>query len=134
MNKVILLGRLTKDVELRTTQNGKSVTTFSIAVQRRFAQEGQPQADFINCVAWRQQAEFISKYFSKGSMISIVGNIQNRSWDGQDGKKQYTTEIIVDEVYFTGEKKENATQGENDAFIDAGFSEMAAPNEEDLPY
>lgn len=134
MNKVILLGRLTKDVELRTTQNGKSVTTFSIAVNRRFAKEGQTQADFINCVAWGSQAEFITKYFNKGSMISVVGNIQNRSWDGQDGKKNYTTEIIVDEVYFAGGKKENATQGENDAFIQEGFSEMAAPDESELPF
>lgn len=128
------MGRITKDIELRSTQSGKSVVTFSIAVKRRFAKEGQPQADFINCVAWGQQAEFISKYFNKGSMIAIVGNIQTRSWDGQDGKKQYTTEIIVDEVYFAGEKKENATQGEIDAFTEAGFSEMAAPNEEDLPF
>ena len=134
MNKAILMGRVTKDIELKHTPNGVAVITFTIAVNRRFAKEGQTQADFINCVAWRQQAEFIAKYFNKGSMISVVGNIQNRSWDGQDGKKNYTTEIIVDEVYFTGEKKENATQGENDAFTDAGFSEMAAPNEEDLPF
>lgn len=133
MNKVILMGRMVKDVELRTTQTGKSVTTFSIAVKRRFAQEGQPQADFINCVAWGSQAEFIAKYFSKGSMISIVGNIQTRSWDGQDGKKNYTTEVIIDEVYL-GEKKENATQGENDAFTAEGFSAMIAPPDEDLPF
>ena len=109
MNKVILMGRLTRDAEMRQTPQGTSVASFSIAVNRRFAKEGQQQADFINCVAWRQQAEFICKYFRKGSMIAIVGSIQTRSWDGQDGKRQYATEVLVDEVYFTGSKAESGT-------------------------
>ena len=134
MNNVVLMGRITKDIELRSTQNGKSVVTFSMAVKRRFAKEGQPQADFINCVAWGQQAEFIAKFFNKGSMIAIVGNIQTRSWDGQDGKKQFATEIIVDEVHFTGEKKENATQGENDAVTEADFTMIDAPADDTLPF
>lgn len=138
MNKVILMGRTTQDIELRQTANGKSVTTFSIAVKRRFAQEGQtPQTDFINCVAWGSQAEFIAKYFNKGSMISVIGNIQTRSWDGEDGKKRYATEVIVDEVYFTGEKRENANNGNSDAFSQGGFESfevMTAPDESDLPF
>ena len=102
MNKVILMGRLTKDVEMRQTPTGVSVARFTMAVNRRFSKEGQ--ADFINCIAWRQTGEFISRYFSKGNMIAVVGSIQSRSWEGQDGKKQYATEVIVDEAYFTGEK------------------------------
>lgn len=104
MNRAILMGRLTKDPELRYTQQGTAVVSFTIAVNRRFAKEGQQQADFISCVAWRQTAEFICKYFKKGSMLAVVGSIQTRSWDGQDGKRQYATEVLVDEVHFTGEK------------------------------
>lgn len=107
MNKVILMGRLTKDVEMRQTPNGVSVARFTLAVNRRFAKEGQQQADFINCVAWRQTGEFIARYFQKGSMIAVVGSIQSRSWDGQDGKKQYATEVNVEEAYFTGPKSES---------------------------
>ena len=110
MNKVILMGRLTKDAEMRQTPNGISVARFTLAVNRRFAKEGQQQADFINCVAWRQTGEFIARYFRKGSMIAVVGSIQSRSWDGQDGKKQYATEVNVEEAYFTGEKSENTGQ------------------------
>ena len=106
MNKVILMGRLTKDVEMRQTPNGISVARFTLAVNRRFAKEGQQQADFINCVAWRQTGEFIARYFQKGSMIAVIGSIQSRSWDGQDGKKQYATEVNVEEAYFTGSKSE----------------------------
>lgn len=107
MNKVILMGRLTRDVELRQTPNGVSVASFSIAVNRRFAKEGQQQADFINCVAWRTTAEFISRYFGKGRMIAVVGSLQTRSWDDQQGVKHYTTEVVVDEAHFTGSRAES---------------------------
>ena len=110
MNRAILMGRLTKEVEMRQTPDGVSVARFTLAVNRRFAKEGQQQADFINCVAWRQTGEFIARYFQKGSMIAVVGSIQSRSWDGQDGKKQYATEVNVEEAYFTGEKSESAGQ------------------------
>lgn len=110
MNKIILMGRLTKDVELRQTPSGTSVVRFSIAVNRRFAKDGQQQADFINCVAWRQTGEFIARYFHKGSMIAVVGSIQSRSWEGQGGKRQYSTEVNVDEAYFTGEKSDTYSQ------------------------
>ena len=110
MNKVILMGRLTRDVEMRQTTSGATVARFSIAVNRRFKNsEGNYDTDFINCVAWRQTGEFISRYFQKGSMIAVVGSIQSRSWDGQDGKKQYATEVVVDEAYFTGSRSETNT-------------------------
>ncbi len=105
MNKAILVGRLTRDPELRATGSGVSVCSFTVAVDRRFVRAGEErQADFINCVAWRQTAEFICKYFAKGRMIGIIGSIQTRTWDDKEGKKQYTTEVIVDEAYFTESK------------------------------
>lgn len=122
MNKVILMGRLTRDVEMRQTPNGVSLARFSIAVNRRFAgKDAQQQADFINCVAWRQTGEFIARYFQKGSMIAVIGSIQSRSWDGNDGKKQYATEVVVDEAYFTGSRAESGTQG--GGFQNQGFSQ-----------
>jgi single-strand DNA-binding protein len=104
LNKVILMGRLTRTPEPAQTPSGVAVARFSIAVNRRFAKEGQQQVDFISCTAWRSTAEFICKHFKKGNMIAVAGSIQTRSWDGQDGKKQFATDVIADEVYFTGEK------------------------------
>ena len=104
MNRVILMGRLTADPELRQTPQGTSVTSFTIAVDRRIKTENGQQADFITCVAWRKTAEFICRYFQKGRMIAVEGQLQSRSWDTQDGKRQYATEVIVDNVSFTGEK------------------------------
>ena len=119
MNKVILMGRLTRDVEIRQTPNGVSLARFTIAVNRRFAgKDAQQQADFINCVAWRQTGEFLARYFRKGSMVAVVGSLQSRSWDGQDGKRQYSTEVSVDEVYFTGSRAETGGQG---GLQDSGF-------------
>lgn len=110
MNKAILVGRLTADPERRTTPNGVSVCSFSVAVDRRFKDaNGERKADFINCVAWRQTAEFICNYFAKGRMIGLVGSIQTRSWTDNEGKKRYATEVIVDEAYFTDSK--SASEG-----------------------
>lgn len=140
MNKVILMGRLTKDPELRTTPSGVSVANFSIAVNRRFAKEGQQQADFINCVAWKGTAEHIKRWFVKGSMIAVVGSIQTRSWDGQDGKRQYATEVVVDEAYFTGEKRESGTYNQTppaDKFSQipsGGFDDFEDINLDDGPF
>lgn len=112
MNKVILVGRLVRDAELQQTPSGTSVARFTVAVNRRFAKEGQQQADFINCIAWRQQAEFLCKYFQKGSGIQLCGSIQTRSWDGQDGTRHFATEVIADEIQFNGPKQQNEqTQG-----------------------
>ena len=142
MNKVELIGRLTHDVEMRQTPNGVSLARFSIAVTRRFKNSnGEYDADFINCVAWRKTGEFIARYFQKGSMIAIVGSIQTRSWDGNDGKKQYATEVIVDEAYFTGSKSESGTGGNTD-LSDSGLDDLnsqygedfATIGEEDLPF
>lgn len=141
MNKAILMGRLARDPELRQTPNGVAVARFAIAVQRRFAKEGQQQADFIECVAWRSTAEFISKYFHKGSMIAVTGTIQTRSWDGADGKKRYATEVIVDETYFTGEKANGGTANDTPPqptgnFDANGFDSFPTTNmkEDDLPF
>lgn len=122
MNKAILIGRITKDVELRYTPNNVAVIQFTVAVDRRYKVEGQPQADFINCVAWRNTAEFISKYFSKGSRIAIVGSIQTRSWDDNDGNRHYVTEVIVDEAEFCESKKQ---QSNDYATTEAGYNDGA---------
>lgn len=111
MNKVILMGRLTKDVDLRyTSGNNTAVATFTLAVNRKMAKEGQPQADFINCQAWSKTAEFIAKYFAKGQQVAIVGRMQTRDWTDNDGKKHYVTEVVVDENYFADSKKSENRQ------------------------
>lgn len=127
MNKVVLMGRLTAAPELSQTQNGTTVCRFTVAVNRRFAKEGQQSADFINCTAWRQQAEFICKYFQKGSMIVVVGSIQTRSWDDNAGKKHYATDVVADEVYFTGSRTEQGTSAKETSTntnFDAEFPPM----------
>lgn len=107
LNRVILMGRITQELELKQTPNGTSVLSFSIAVDRSYSKQGEErQTDFINCVAWRQQAEFISKYFGKGRMIAIEGNLRTRTYDDKNGVKHYVTEVYVDNVSFTGEAKQ----------------------------
>lgn len=101
MNKVELIGRLTKEPEIKLTANQTAYCNFTVAVDRRFKDaNGQRQADFINCVAWKQTAQFIGKYFHKGSKIALIGNIQTRNFDDQNGQKRFVTEVIVDEVEF----------------------------------
>lgn len=108
MNRVILIGRLTRDPEMRSTSNGMSVTRFTIAVTRTYQdQNGERGADFINCVAWRKQAENIAKYCKKGTQVAVEGRIQTGSYDAQDGSKRYTTDIICDNVSFLGSKSDN---------------------------
>ncbi|MBC7765785.1 MAG: single-stranded DNA-binding protein [Hyphomonadaceae bacterium] len=129
MNKVILMGRLTKDVELKYSQSGVAVCNFSIAVDRKFQKQGeQRQADFINCVAWRQQAEFLSKYFGKGRMIAVIGSIQTRTWEGTDGKKNYVTEVVVDEINFTGERSSDQNSGSFDKSFEHAPNDFAPPS------
>ena len=110
LNKVVLGGRLTSDVELKQTPNGVSVCQFTIAVNRKHIskEEGGQTADFITCVAWRSTAEFISKYFKKGSSICVCGSIQTRHWKDNDGNRHYATEVIVDEAMFVDSKGGNA--------------------------
>ena len=106
MNKVILIGNLTKDPELRTTSNDVSLCRFSIAVNRKFKNsDGEFDVDFINCVAWRKTGEFINQYFSKGKKIGIVGMIQTRTYEAQDGTKRYATDVVVDEAEFVERKQ-----------------------------
>ena len=106
-NKVIIGGRLTADPELKTTPAGKSVCSFTVAVNRRANKDGEVVADFFNCTAWDSRAEFICKYFRKASCISIVGSLQNRSWTANDGTKRYATDILVDEANFVDGKNES---------------------------
>lgn len=142
-NKVILVGNMTSDPELKKTPNGVSVTSFSIAVSRRFVKQGeQPQADFINIVAWRQTAEFIARYFNKGKPILICGQLQTRSWTDQNGQKRNITEVVADEATFV----ENKAAGGNAAGTpfgndeppsyshgnDSNFEELS--QEDDLPF
>ena len=109
MNKVCLIGRLTKDIELKTTQSNIKVANFTLAVNRRFVKEGQEQtADFINIIAWGKTAEFCDKYFSKGLQIGVTGRIQTRTWDDDEGKKHYVTEVVAEEVDFADGKKTNS--------------------------
>ena len=110
MNKVILVGNLTKDPEMRTTPSGISTARFTVAVRRKFAKDGQQQADFISCIAWRQQAEFLCKYFTKGSSIQLCGNIQTRSWADNNNNMHYATEVIAEEISFNGPKRDNQNE------------------------
>ena len=107
MNRVVLVGRLTKDPETRATQNGVTVCNFTVACDRPYVRQGEErQADFINCIAWRQTGEFVNKYFVKGNRIALNGSIQTRSWDDKNGNKRYATEVVVDHVEFVQSKSE----------------------------
>ena len=119
MNKVILMGRLTKDPEVRYTQsNNTLVASFSLAVNRRFARQGEErQADFINIVAWSKLGEFCSKYFKKGQQVGVIGRIQTRTWDDDQGQKHYITEVVAEEVYFADSKRDGDSS--NTAFDNA---------------
>ena len=143
-NKVILGGRLTAQPELKTTPSGTTVTSFSIAVNRKRAKEGEQQSDFINCVAWKERAEFICKYFGKGSSISIVGELQTRQWKDNNGNNRYATEVIVSEVNFVDSKADNA-QASAPSYMPyvykaPAYNEPAVPNyqemsgDDDLPF
>ncbi len=127
MNKVILMGRLTRDPEVRYTQtNNTLVASFSLAVNRRFARQGEErQADFINIVAWSKTGEFCSKYFKKGQQVGIIGRIQTRNWDDDQGVKHYITEVVAEEAYFADSKREG--EAGNTAF-DNAFGETTPGN------
>ena len=131
MNKVILKGRLTATPELRTTATDIYVTDFSVAVNRRFNKE---QTDFINCQAWRQTAEFITKYFTKGQEILVVGELHIEKWD-KDGETRYSTRVLVDEVDFCGSKASNQNQKDTDTNT-SNFTEFTQVEDaiEDLPF
>ena len=117
INNVTLMGRMTADAELKATPSGKSVTTFTMAVERDFKQNGERQTDFINIVAWGKTAEFIANYFSKGDMIAVLGSIQTRQYE-KDGSKRTVTEVIVDKASFCGGKTEKKPETEFEPMAD----------------
>ena len=136
MNKVILIGNLTRDPELSTTSSGINYCRFSLAVQRRFAgSSGEREADFINIVVWRAQADNCHKYLKKGSKACVVGNLQTRSYDGQDGTKRYVTEVVAEEVEFLSSKSAGDGQGDSPVPTPSGDAGDLQPIEDDdLPF
>lgn len=136
-NKTILGGRLTADPELKTTPSGLSVTSFTVAVNRRGkGKDGETQADFINVTAWRGLAEFITRHFRKGSSICVVGAIQTRSWTDPQGQKHYATEVVADEAYFVdskGEAAQPSSQYVPEQYTSGGFRQEG-DGDEDLPF
>ncbi len=110
LNRIIIMGRLTRDPELRRTQSGTSVCSFSVACDRDFGKDEEKKTDFFDVVAWRERGEFVSKYFSKGRMIIVEGTLQNRDWTDKDGNKRRTTEILASSVYF-GDSKPKQDSG-----------------------
>ena len=134
-NLVVLTGRLTADPELKTTANGISVTTFAIAVDRRYRSGEDRQTDFINIVAWRQSAEFITKYFKKGSMIGIEGSIQTRRYQDKEGKNRTVFEVVANNVQFV-ESKRDSVAGEPASFSNADINDFAdlGDSDDDLPF
>ncbi len=148
-NKVILIGNMTADPELKQTAGGVSVCSFSIAVNRRFAksEQGQQTVDFINIVTWRQSAEFVSRYFKKGNPILVCGQLQTRTWTDNQGQKRYATEVVADEVSFVANAQQSAqaapagnagytpeayTNATFNSTGNSGFEEI--PNDESLPF
>ena len=127
MNKVILIGRLARDPEMRTTPSVVATTSFTIAVQRNYANaQGDREADFISCVAWRKQAENIAKYCSKGSQVAVEGRIQTRNYDAQDGTKRYVTEVIADNVSFLGGR---STSSESSSYAANNYNNVSNTND-----
>lgn len=128
MNKVILMGRLTKDPEVRYTQtNNTLVASFSLAVNRRFVRQGEErQADFFNIVAWSKTGEFCSKYFKKGQQVGVIGRLQTRTWDDDQGQRHYITEVIAEEAYFADSKRDGDMGG--NAGFDSAFGPMPTQN------
>lgn len=113
LNKVILMGRMTAEPELRYTTSNTPVCSFTLAVERDYKDsEGNKETDFIKCQSWRNSAEFVSKYFAKGQQVVVCGRLQTRTWDDQEGKKHYATEVVVDNVYFAGSSKKNEQSAE----------------------
>lgn len=130
MNHVVLMGRLTKDPEIRYTNSGKTVGSFSIAVNRRFKSDGQPEADFFNCVTFGKQAEFVEKYLHKGTKILLGGEVQNNNYKDKDGVTHYSVSIVVDEIEFA----ESKSQNNNSASNNTDFMSVPEGVEEQLPF
>lgn len=132
LNNVNLCGRLTATPELKTTPSGVSVTTFTLAVERDYSNGGERQADFINLVAWRGTAEFVAKYFTKGKMMIVSGNLQTRNYTANDGSKRYITEVVADRCYFAGDK--NTDQNTAPSNLDVTNDDYEEYAGDDLPF
>ena len=139
MNKVILMGRLTRDPEVRYTQtNNTLVASFSLAVNRRFVRQGEErQADFVNIVAWSKTGEFVSKYFKKGQQVAVVGRIQTRTWDDEQGQKHYVTEVVAEEAHFADSKRDGDVSGFENTFgesVTQSAEFQITSSDDDLPF
>ena len=141
LNKVILIGNMSADPELKQTPNGVSICNFSLAVNRTYAKQGEQNVDFINVCAWRASAEYISRYAKKGNAIVVVGKLQTRNYTNKDGQKVYIPEVGADEVSFAGNKNDNATKTSVDTYVPSayggnsgGFEELAIPTDDSLPF
>lgn len=138
LNKIILGGRLTADPELKTTANGISVTSFDVAVNRKVKSGEEAKTDFFKVVAWRNTAEFVTRYFRKASSICIVGSLQNRNWTDNDGVKHYATEVLADEVYFVDSKNESQPAAAPASYVPAAYTTPPVMEEikddEELPF
>ena len=143
LNNAVIMGRLVAQPELKTTGSGISVTSFTVAVDRRFNKQGEEkQADFIDVIAWRQSAEFVCKYFSKGSMIAVQGSIQTRTYEDKNGNKRKAVEIVAENVSFCGSKNDSAAHDQNASSLppasdystagEGDFKEI--PEDDDLPF
>ena len=140
LNKVIFMGRFTKDPELRSTPQSVSVCNFRLAVPRNYKTNGTYESDFIDCVAWRNTAEFISKFFKKGNLVCVEGSLQSRSWE-QDGVKRYTLEVVVENTYFVESKKDAEEADPLDSIEEVGLDkqglfagEAFTAVDDDLPF
>lgn len=132
LNKIVLMGRLTRDPELRHTQSGNSVASFTLACDRDYAAQGaEKETDFVDVVAWRNTAEFVSKYFTKGRMAAVVGRLQIRNWEDKEGTKRKTAEIVADSVYF-GDSKRDGQNGSTAAPASAEFTRL--PDTTPVPF
>ena len=129
LNHIVIMGRLTRDPELRRTGSGIAVTSFSVAVERDFGNRdgGERETDFIDCVAWRQTGEFVSKYFTKGSMIVVSGRLQIRNWNDKEGNKRRSAELVADNVYFGESKRSSEGSGSYGGSYSSGNSPYSAP-------
>ena len=131
-NKVILIGNLTADPELKQTQGGISVCSFSIAVNRKYNKDGNNECDFITIQTWRQTAEFVTRYFKKGKPILVCGQLQTRTWTDNQGNKRTATEVVADEVSFVG-NNESTTESKPQPYVPSAYQTSASPQFEEVP-
>lgn len=136
LNKIVIMGRLTKDVELRRTQTGTAVASFTLAVDRDFKdkQSGEKQTDFIDVTAWRNTAEFASRYFAKGRMAVVEGRLQMRDWTDKDGNKRRNAEVVADNMYFGDSKSGGRSESGVAEFNPVGFSEIPVFDDDEIPF